>query len=69
MKDPSGGSSRRFAMTCIEIPDPPHIYLESNFPYDPGGTMICQLQFQLDTQENYTYQHIHQISSSQALHT
>ena len=47
----------------------PHIYLESNFPYDPGGTMICQLQFQLDTQENYTYQHIHQISSSQALHT
>ena len=19
----------------------PHIYLESNFPYDPGGTMIC----------------------------
>ena len=19
----------------------PHIYLESNFPYDPGGTIIC----------------------------
>ena len=19
----------------------PHVYLESNFPYDPGGTMIC----------------------------
>ena len=27
-------------------------YLESNFPYDPGGTMICSLQFQLDTQQN-----------------
>ena len=47
----------------------PNKYLESNFPYDPGGTMICQLQFQPDTQEKYTYQHIHQISSSQALHT
>ena len=19
----------------------PHLYLESNFPYDPGGRMIC----------------------------
>ena len=47
----------------------PNNYLESNFPYDPGGTMICLLQFQLDTQAKYTYQHIHQISSSQALHT
>ena len=25
MKDPSGGSSRGFAMTCIEIPDPPEL--------------------------------------------
>ena len=47
----------------------PNHYLESNFPYDPGGTMICQLQVQLDMQEKYTYQHIHQISSSQTLHT
>ena len=28
-------------------------YLESNFPYDPGGTMICLLQSQLDIQQNY----------------
>ena len=31
--------------------------------------MICQLQFQLDTQEKYTCQHIHKVSSSQALPT
>ena len=44
-------------------------YLESNFPYDPGGTMICSLQSQYDTHE-ITYQHyIHHISSNQALHT
>ena len=44
-------------------------YLGSDFPYDPGGTMICCLQFQLDTHQ-ITYQHyIHKISSSQALHT
>ena len=29
----------------------PHDYLESNFPYDPGGT--CYLQSQYDTQQNY----------------
>ena len=40
-------------------------YLESNFPYDPGGTIISYLQFQLDTQEKYTYQHIHQIHEFQ----
>ena len=30
MKDPSGGSSRRFAMTCIEKPDPPELNLKEN---------------------------------------
>ena len=30
MKDPSGGSSRRFAMTCIEIPDPPELNSKEN---------------------------------------
>ena len=29
-----------------------NVYQGSEFPYDPGGTMICQLQFQLDTQQN-----------------
>ena len=43
----------------------PNNYLESNFPYDPGGTRICQLQSQYDTQAIYIYQ----ITSSQALHT
>ena len=28
-------------------------YQGSNFPYDLGGTMICQLQSQYDTQQNY----------------
>ena len=31
----------------------PNDYQGSNFPYDPGGTMICQLQSQYDTQQNY----------------
>ena len=30
MKDPSGGSSGGFAMTCIEITDPPELNLEEN---------------------------------------
>ena len=30
----------------------PNGYQESNFPYDPGGTMICYLKFQLDTQQS-----------------
>ena len=30
MKDPSGGSSGRLAMTCIEITDPPELNLEEN---------------------------------------
>ena len=47
-----------------------NIYQGSDFPYDPGGTMICQLQFQLDTQQNI---HINityiKLSSNQALYT
>ena len=40
-----------------------NVYQGSSFPYDPGGTMTCYTT-------KYTYQHnIHQISSSQALHT
>ena len=47
----------------------PNNYLESNFQYDPGGTMICLLQSQYDTQEKLHINIIYQISSSQALHT
>ena len=28
-------------------------YQGSDFPYDPGGTTICYLQSQYDTQQNY----------------
>ena len=42
-----------------------NVYQGSDFPYDPGGTMICYLQFQLDTQQNIhiniTYIKFHQI--------
>ena len=31
----------------------PHINQGSDFPYDPGGTMICELQSQYYTQQNY----------------
>ena len=47
-----------------------NVYQESDFPYDPGGTMICLLQSQYVIHNKTTYQdYIHQISSSQALHT
>ena len=31
----------------------PHDYQGYNFPYDPGGTMICKLQSQFHTQQIY----------------
>ena len=46
-----------------------NVYQGSNFPYDPEGTRIVNCNFNL-IHNKITYQHyIHQISSSQTLHT
>ena len=34
----------------------PNYYQGSNFPYDPGGTMICERQY-MEIHKDYTYQH------------
>ena len=46
-----------------------NVYQGSDFPYDPGGTMICELRSRFHTHEITYQQYMHPISSNQALHT
>ena len=46
----------------------PNNYQGSDFPYDPGGTLICYRQY-MQIHKKYTYQHFISHSSIPALHT